>query len=558
MIWITRYLLGPWPAAATEPCPPPVWSRRVFLALVLGLLLLGLFFRIYGVAARALWTDEAWVALAAIQPTPGAALAAGKSTPPFYLLTVWTAAKLLGPGEGVLRLPSVLFGVGALSLFWPLAGRLLPPWPALAALGLFSISHRLVYFSKELKQYSADVFFLVLLFYLVERQLARQGQGGWLTLTLLLAAGLGFSYPLVFALPVAAVVLWWELPTARRAVLVALGSLALTFLVLYLTLLRGQIDPQLLIYWQADFPDLSGVVAFGQWLGAAWLRFGKYFFPDWRVLPGAVLVGLGLLTSWRTGRRRLVWYFFGPLLVALLAAFVHRYPFMGRAGGVRLMMFAAPLVYLVTAAGLGWLGQWIWQVARGPETGAVESTAARGRPARQCLLPLSLLGVFLLLVVFWLQPLFLWQENLWPTMNREEIVPLVRYLEEHRRPGDAVYLYYFSIDPFTFYYRGPWQDIIWGQSCHDCGLPVPARRLLTYQRLWLIFSHIETQAETEQFITRLLGPGWSRELLLEQPGAYLFRYRPPWAKSREASSTVTPPTPRESLPGVAGSGMACE
>lgn len=556
---MTRYLLTPWqnsPEAAQ--LPKQAWKKRIFLALVLVFFFLGIFFRVYGVGARALWTDEAWVALAATQPTPLAALAAGKSTPPFYLLTVWAAAKWLGPNEGVLRLPSVLFGLGALLLFWPLVGRLLPPWQALTALALFSISHRLVYFSKELKQYSADVFFIVLLFWLVERQLARQGQGGWFTLTLLLAAGLGFSYPLVFALPVAFMVLWWELPEARRAVYLSGGAVALTFLGLYLTLLRGQIDPELLIYWQADFPDLSGVGAFCQWLGAAWLRFGRYFFPDWRVLPGAVLVVLGLLSAWQMGRRRLVWYFFGPLLLALAAAFVQRYPFMGRAGGVRLMMFAAPMIYLATAAGLGWLGQRLWSSAAGPETGAAEPTSAQGHLCRQDIQRLSLLGVFLLLVLFWLRPLFIWQENLWPTLNREEIVPLVRYLEEHRRPGDAIYLYYFSIDPFTFYYRGPWQEIIWGQSCHDCGLPVPASRLLQYQRLWLIFSHIETRAEAEQFISRLLGPGWTKELLVEQPGAYLFRYRPPWAKGNEAPAAVTPPTPRESPPGVAGSGMAYE
>ena len=59
-------------------------------------------FRLSDLAARDLWTDEAWVALAALKPTPGAALAAGQSTPPFYILTVWAAAQLLGSQEVVL------------------------------------------------------------------------------------------------------------------------------------------------------------------------------------------------------------------------------------------------------------------------------------------------------------------------------------------------------------------------------------------------------------------------------------------------------------------------
>ena len=506
--------------------------KGFFLTLVILFFILGIFFRVYGVGARNLWTDEAWVALAATQPTPAAALAGGKSTPPFYLLAVWGLVRLFGASETVLRLTSVLLGIGSLVLFWPLARGLLPPWPALAALALVSVSHRLVYFSKELKQYSADVFFAVLAFLLVERQLRRGGQGGWVLFTVSLAIGLGFSYPLVFLLPVAAGVLWWQLPLARRAVAWSFGTLALVFLIYYVTLFRGQVDRELLIYWQADFPDFSGVGPFFAWLGRAWWRFGRYFFADWRVLPGAVLVCLGLIATARQGRARIIWYFFGPLLLALAAAGAQRYPFMGHAGGVRLMMFAAPMLYLATGAGIGAVGGWLWQSTTreeaGPAAGGQEDNRPKkwlaGRSGATVLLSLYLLAVFL-----WLRPVFLWQENLRPEMNREEIVPLVRYLEAHRRPGDAVYLYYFAIDPFMFYYQGPLSDIIWGQSCHDCGLPLPAARLAQIQRLWLIFSHFETEADVDRFIANLLGEGWIQELSLAQPGALLRRYRPPWA-----------------------------
>ena len=515
-----------------------VWQRRLFLALTIFFLGLGIFFRLYGVGARNLWTDEAWVALAATQPTPAAALAGGKSTPPFYLLTVWGMVQVWGASETVLRLTSVLLGISALLLFWPLAMRLLPPWPALAALALASVSPRLVYFSKELKQYSADVFFAVVAFLLVERQLRRQGQSGWLLFTGLLAVGLGFSYPLVFILPVAAAVLWWQLPAARPAVVWSFLGLAVVFLAYYLFLFRGQVDRELLIYWQADFPDLSGLGPFFTWLGAAWWRFGRYFFPDWRVLPGAALALIGLIYCARQGRARVVWYFFGPLLLALAAAFAHRYPFMGHAGGVRLMMFAAPMLYLVTGAGIATVGSWL--------TAKVGGAAWHGTPARKNGRrwgPALLLSLFLVLVVLWQRPVFLWQENLWPQMNREEIAPLIRYVETHRRPGDAIYLYYFAIDPFMFYYRGPMTDIIWGQSCHDRGLPLPRERLLQIRRLWLVFSHFETEADIDRFTANLLGQGWTRELSLAQPGALLRLYRPPWAGPAPESTGVRPPTP---------------
>ncbi len=530
--------------AAGHPSWP--WQSWLFPALVVFFLCLGIFYRIYGIGARSLWTDEAWVALAAIQPAAAAALAGGKSTPPFYLLTVWGLVQVLGASETVLRITSVLLGIGSLVLFWPLARWLLPPWQALAALALVSVSHRLVYFSKELKQYSADVFFAVLTFLLVERQLRRGGQGGWGLLTAVLALGLGYSFPLVFILPVAAGVLWWQLPAARRAVVLSFGTLALVFLVYYLTLFRGQVDRELLIYWQADFPDLSAVGPFFTWLGAAWWRFGRYFFADWRVLPGAALLLVGLVACARHGQARVVWYFFGPLLLALAAAFAQRYPFMGRAGGVRLMMFAAPMLYLVTGAGLGAVGGWLWQRTKrwqaDPAAASLDENGG-GKKLGWRLGPVVLLGLYLLAVILWLRPVFLWQENLWPQMNREEIAPLVRYLEAHRRPGDAIYLYYFASDPFMFYYQGPFTDIIWGQSCHDCGLPLPAARLAQIQRLWLLFSHFETEADVDRFIMNLLGEGWTKEFSLAQPGALLRRYRPPWARPEAETGDLRPSVP---------------
>ena len=52
------------------------------------------------------------MALAAMQPTAVAALAASQSTPPFYLLTVWALVQIWGHGELVLR-----------GLSWPVRGR---------------------------------------------------------------------------------------------------------------------------------------------------------------------------------------------------------------------------------------------------------------------------------------------------------------------------------------------------------------------------------------------------------------------------------------------------
>ena len=88
---------------------------------------------------------------------------------------------------------------------------------ALLALAAVAFSPIMVYYSKELKQYSGDAFFAVLVLWLTERLRARGGRQGWLALALAGVVGLGFSQPLIFTLPVAGAVLWVTLPRAQRS-----------------------------------------------------------------------------------------------------------------------------------------------------------------------------------------------------------------------------------------------------------------------------------------------------------------------------------------------------
>lgn len=482
-----------WTAPEKQPSRrPEFWLAGLILAL-------GLFFRLFALGERDLWTDEAWVALAARQPDLATAFAWGKSTPPGYLALVWLSGHMLGFSEAALRLPSALFGCGTLILGWLLARHLLPLVPGLLALAFLSLSTRLVYYAKELKQYSGDAFWAVLLLLLVERLLAAQGRRGWWLFTGCLALGLGFSHPLVFFLPPVTLLLWWRLPAARRQLVRSFGLLALVFGGYYLGFFRGQVDPELLEYWQRDFPDFSGIKAFLVWLGGAWLRYLRYFYGQNGWPWGLVLLlsGLAAVRSWQRGR--LAWYFFGPLLMALVAASLHRYPFMGQAGGVRLMLFSAPVLLLLTGAGLGFLLTWSWGRRR------------------------WLAVLLLLFTLGWLQPQQLWRENLWPTANREQIKTLVTYVAAHRPPVEPLYVYYFSIAPFQFYYQGPWEQIILGRSCHDTCPPLLRQPGTT--RVWLLFSHFDTLEEMIGFGRKLLGPEWQEANRWLQPGAALFLYQ---------------------------------
>ena len=463
---------------------------------------LAVLFRLADLGGRNLWTDEAWVALAALQPTPGEVLAAGKSTPPLYLLTLWAAAKLWGGSEAVLRSLSLCFGLGTVLLFWPLSRALVSLPASLLGLAMVAVSPVMVYYGKELKQYSGDAFFAVLVFLLVERLRTRPEGRAWPVLAVAGLLGLGFSHALIFSLPVAGAVLWFTLPATRRPRLMLLGTLwTLAFAVYYLLFYRHQVDQNLVAYWAQNFPDFSGLRPFLLWLAASWSRYLKYFLGDWGVVWGLPMLLAGGWVLGRQGSTRALFYLGGPLFLALGAAALHRYPFMPNYLGNRLMLFSAPLLYLLVATGLAssliWLGQ-----------------------RRQYWLAASLAGLILLAV----NPLEIVQENLHPSSIREEVHPLINHLETQLQPEDRVYVYYHAISPFKYYFHGPAEGICWGETCVETGLDLQAKGAGAPRRLWLVGSHIPSLEYMRQFAAGLLGPHWQETSCLTRKGAVLFSF----------------------------------
>uniref|UniRef100_A0A7V6DR51 Glycosyltransferase RgtA/B/C/D-like domain-containing protein n=1 Tax=Desulfobacca acetoxidans TaxID=60893 RepID=A0A7V6DR51_9BACT len=516
------------------------WTSRfsqdtLYLLIIWGA---GIILRLWDMSARNLWTDEAWVALAALAPTPGAALTLGRSTPPFYTLTVWGLAQTLGGSEAVLRSLSFAFGVGTLILFWFVARRLASRAASLAGLALVAVSPVLVYFSKELKQYSGDAFFALLVVWLAERLQERPGKAPWLALALAGSLALGFSHGAVFVLPTILVVLWLKTPRPPRRWVAGLGACwGLAVIAFYFLVYRHQVNPMLVNYWGGDYPNFAGLMPFSIWLAGALGRYFHYFFhyfffSTWGWLWGAVFTAQGILTLAHTGPRRLLLYWGGPLLLTLAAASGHRYPFMGHYNGSRLLLFSAPWLYLLTAIGLTAAFAWL-----------------RRLPQRW---PIPALAVLILITA---QPLALLQEDLRPLDNRQELKPLAAYLQDHILPGDQVYVYLHAIYPFKYYYRGNVDGVLWGTDCTEKNLHVPAAGLDSPQRLWLVAAHFPDIAYLKLFAAKLLGPGWHEEALISRHNAALFLFihqNRLMTKSRHA-----PPELPQSAPLTPSAGTAC-
>ncbi|MCL4500923.1 MAG: glycosyltransferase family 39 protein [Deltaproteobacteria bacterium] len=504
-----------------------LWSPAVLTSLTLALIwVLAVIFRLSDLAARDLWTDEAWVALAALKADPGAALAAGHSTPPLYMLTVWAAARLLGSQEWALRSLSFAFGLGTLLFFWLLVRRLVSRHAALLALAMVAFSPIMVYYSKELKQYSGDACFAVLMVYLAERLRESHGRRGWLPLALAGIVGLGFSHPLVFCLPAVGLMLWINLPAVRGRLAILGGLWMLSFGVYYFLFFRHEMDPELVAYWARDYPDFSGLWPFCRWLGSALYRYFWYFFGEWGPIWGPPLFLAGAYAMYRSGGSRVLVYFSFPILLAFIAAALHRYPFMGNYGGNRLMLFTAPLLYLLVAAGFCLVFSRLWR-------GRLKWVAAG-------------LAVALFLS---LNPLLLPRENLRPLMNREEISPLVARLQQELQPQDWIYVYHFAKWPFGYYFRGEGlrgERLCIGKSCVETGLKLDPKK--KPGRLWLIASHIPDLKDMREFAAKLLGPGWRETACYQSEGAVLFCFYAP--KEEKAVNGPEPPvSAAATLPG---------
>jgi len=494
------------------------FTSPAFLYPAVGLICaLAVFFRIWDLGSRSLWTDEAWVALAALKGAPAEALAAGASTPPLYILTLWGLVQLLGGSEAALRSLSFFFGLGTVLLFIPLSRFLsLPGW--LLGTAMVAVSPIMVYFSRELKQYSGDAFFAVLIFLLAERLMARRGEKGWTALVLAGIVGLGFSHALVFTLPVAAAVLWVKLPQSRRRVMLLSGCWAMGFAAFYFIFFRGQVDPELTAYWSPGFPDFSSLPAFMRWLGASLERYFHYFLGKWGIFAGPALLAGGIWSLAREKASRALVYLGGPLLLTLAAAALHRYPFMAPYAGNRLMLFSAPLLYLVAAAGLGGILAWL--------------CGKRRRVAASVLAGLALLAF---------NPLKIAQENLHSGYNREEIKPLVAYLEKQAQPQDLIYVYYFAISPFKYYSQGVKARLWWGKSCNEKDLALLANQGgVSPRRVWLLASHIPNLEHIRRFSIDLLGQWWQEKACLTQEGAVLFCFE--WEKPRVAAKESSFPS----------------
>ena len=377
-------------------------------------------------------------------------------------------------------------------------------------MGLFSLGIPFIYFGSQVKQYSSDVLFAILVLFAVI-EIRRKGvtaTRAWL-LGLVGAATAWFSQPVLFVLAgtgagLLIVVLGERDGRAIRALLVTWalwGVSAFGAAAFAMRNVSAADTSYFREFWAEGFmpwPPTSVADVFWVFKKLTW-AFGSFGSGMHRLTGGlnyrwswlfTVLLLLGVWALWTRRRDAALFVVLPVLLTAALSA-AQFYPFTAR-----LFAFLLPGLLLATAAGVDWVLAAI--PARLTFLAPVVLAVAGGAPlfAAATTLPPS-----------WLQPLR----------------PIVEEIRARRGPGDVIYVYHAAGQAFYYYadrYALSLERVMMGQC------PTHGPRDLLYEldqlrgrsRVWVIFTHTRNDGADGVISLDYLDRIGRRLQILHRPG----------------------------------------
>ena len=440
--------------------------------------------------------------------------------PPGFLLGEKAAVAAFGPTEYALRLLPLVCALASVVAFRRVAARVLNPLSANVALLLFAIGPVLIFHGSEVKQYSSDVAAALLLIgialYLGERLL---GPRRWCAAAVVGAVIVWCSQAAVLMVAgLGGAIVWFaararDRASARRtayAVSVWAAS-ALAVTVASMQSMRPETRGYMHRFWHNAFmPMPPRTLPQALWL---WDRLSDVFGPAGLSYPwpwlAVTLMAWGFVVLWRRSRETTL-TLLAPVLVALAASAAQQYPFADRA-----ILFLTPIFVLAVAATIGQL----YAIPR------------VGRTLAAALVAVPIVGVIV--------------EH--PVYVLENARPLFAYVETHRRPGDAIYVYYAGWQAYRYYgprygFSSSAADI---GGCHR-GDPhaylIEVDRLRGRPRAWILFVHALRRLGEQSIMEDYLDQIGHRLDHAVFPGTYARRsFEPATADLYDLSDTTLLP-----------------
>ena len=420
---------------------------------------------------KSLWLDEAMVALNVVNRSYRQLLLPldyGQMAPVGFLLAEKSFAVIFGHHDWALRLfPFILF-LGAIPIFYSLCRQVTKSVElSLFAVALFSMNLSLIYYASEVKQYMTDVFVSITVMYITLRFGASHSRREVFILSITGVIAVWFSNISVMVLSASGVYLLYSAIEERKNLIPALIPMAcwgISFLVYYFSFIWHH---PFMAYQVDQWKGMDGFIPHNIF-SDEFLRFSsnklrmiiQWMFGVQRFRLIAVLIFLtGIFAMLKN--RKMFLLFFLPVVIHLILSALRLYPFQQR-----LTLYLFPLLMVIGISGLGLIFQY----------------------AEQKFIKITPL-VLLVPVLFYVRPI---KEQV--PVERAEIKPVMKYLNEHVAQGELVYVSCFTEPAFHFYQRdydklatsssvviGKWDLLHWDKSEDEIFRNSPV--------IWFIISH---------------------------------------------------------------------
>ena len=459
--------------------------------------LLALALRLYRLEDKSFWWDEGWTLWLAKQDFLAAALrtASDEHPPLFYwFIGLWSA--LTGDGEFALRYSSILFALLTVALVYSLGHTIAGPWVGVGTAFLLAISRFHIWWSQELRGYTAAILLALLSLHLFLRWLKKPSRAMSLAYVAATLGALLTLYLTAFVLLIEGLLFLFSLRASRGCFpqLVRYGLLQLTVIVLY--------SPWVYVYLTRSVSmTRSEPLDFGLFLRlyATVLPLGvstdieDYFWPMAFFLALAVA---GIVGGLRDRDRRREGTFLAVLCFIVVPLGVYLFSLPGRSFYhpkimARYVIIFLPLYLILIAQGISFF----WK-----RTSLLGGVAA---------------GVTLVLFAQALPDYFASRQQ------TSEYAAAGNFIRTHIQPGDALVLNSDFEWPVYSYYVGftyPWYSIPSGEvltpQLADHWLkPVPSR----HSSVWLITTPEAIRTDPKREVPRWLSSQY-RELRTSRYG----------------------------------------
>jgi hypothetical protein len=414
---------------------------------------------------RSLWLDEASLALNIINRSffeLAAPLRNHQMAPIGFLWAERLAVSVFGKNEYALRLFPLIGFLMCAPLLYLFSNKLTQNRVvALLATAIFSTRCLLIRYASEVKPYSTDVFFALLIFYL-SVSLPLNRFKSLLVYGVVGSVAVLCSYPSTIILFVVGLyLLYFEVYQKKNfRLLIPFVCWAVTLGIYYCLIIHQDPTTDSMVHsWRGYFLPLNSQL-YGFVKRAVFGVFGDLLGSGscYKIIAIISLVAIGFICKDR--KYTLLYYIGAPVVVHLILSSLKIYPFV-----IRLLLYLTPLVVLLYSLGLYYLFEYVSK--------------------RIIALPKLVLVVPILIMLCPLMtkyPIFI-----------EEIKPALRYLEKHIKKDEIVYTYYAAVPAFEFYRDIEFVDIenpiVVGTRNRHKHHKYKQELLQLTGKVWFLFSH---------------------------------------------------------------------